>query len=88
MKPTVGAPVHYVSFGTPMREDGTQAYPSLCRAATITEVNDEEPAHVGLCILNPSGMFFCSLDEGGSFRDEDGRHGGTWHSWEDCLTRR
>lgn len=32
-KPSVGRTVHYVSHGSP---DGT--YPSVCRAATITEV--------------------------------------------------
>lgn len=36
--PLVGDWVHYVAHGTPIREDGTQAYPSACRAAMITEV--------------------------------------------------
>jgi hypothetical protein len=30
--------VHYVAHGTPIREDGSQAYPSVCRTADITEV--------------------------------------------------
>lgn len=37
-KPSVGRIVHYVSHGTPVREDGTQAFPSVCRAAIVTEV--------------------------------------------------
>lgn len=36
--PKVGDDVHYVSFGTPPRPDGTQEYTSRCRAATVTEV--------------------------------------------------
>jgi len=36
--PSVGRVVHYVSHGTPVREDGSQAYQSVCRAAVITEV--------------------------------------------------
>lgn len=38
MKPTVGRIVHYVSHGTPPREDGSQAFPSACRTALVTEV--------------------------------------------------
>lgn len=30
--------VHYVSHGTPVKSDGTQAYRSVCRAAVVTEV--------------------------------------------------
>lgn len=87
--PSVGRIVHYVSHGTPIREDGTQAYAAKCRAATVTEVNDEEPLQVGLCVQNPTGLFFHSLAEGGCFQYEaDGgscslppreRRGGTWH---------
>ncbi|MGH3782859.1 MAG: hypothetical protein ACRDRO_20125 [Pseudonocardiaceae bacterium] len=36
--PSVGRIAHYVSYGTPVRPDGSQAYTSECRAATITEV--------------------------------------------------
>lgn len=36
-KPSPGRVVHYVSFGTPVRADGSQAYTSQCRAATVTE---------------------------------------------------
>jgi hypothetical protein len=37
-RPSVGRVVHYVSHGTPIRSDGTQAYTQQCRAATITTV--------------------------------------------------
>lgn len=92
-EPSVGRSVHYVSHGTPVREDGTQAYTSQCRAADITEV-DRGPDLVGLMVKNPTGLFFHSLADGGSEYDSgkgraayqvdwscDGQHhrGGTWH---------
>ena len=49
--PTVGRIVHYQSFGTPKGE-----YKSKPIAAVITQVNDD--GSCGLCILNPTGMFF------------------------------
>ena len=57
-RPSVGRIVHYVSFGTPGGE-----YPSVCRAAVVTEVGDPEATEpelmdVGLAVLNPEGMFF------------------------------
>lgn len=53
--PSAGCIVHYVSFGTPGGEYGKE-----CRAAIITEVDltVESPQTVGLCVLNPTGMFF------------------------------
>lgn len=55
MKPSIGRIVHYQSFGTPGKE-----YDSLPRAAVVTEVQapDREDSDVGLCILNPTGLFF------------------------------
>lgn len=89
MRPTVGRIVHYVSHGTPVRADGTQAFTAQCRAATVTEVNVEEPDQVGLQVTNPTGFFFHPLAEGGCFlyEPEGGgcsvppgeRRGGTWH---------
>lgn len=86
---TVGRVVHYVSHGTPVRADGTQEYVATCRAATVTEVNAEEPYQVGLSVQNPTGLFFRPLSEGGAFLyDPYGcacslpageRRGGTWH---------
>lgn len=79
--PTVGRVVHYVSHGS---ADGT--YPSICRAAVVSEVPTEiegyygegsEPNehHVNLCVLNPTGIFF-----GQSAHAEPGEmKGGTWH---------
>ncbi len=69
MQPSVGRIVHYVSYGTPGGEYGSE-----CRAAIITEVNRYAPGSigdqtdaVGLCVLNPTGQFFnrgTPLDEG------------------------
>lgn len=94
-KPSVNRMVHYVSHGTPIRADGSQAFPGVCRAAIITEVGpipdgdlaqaeiehwDTEARHVvGLCVLNPTGLFFHSIADGGSLYDPNGRTGGTWH---------
>jgi hypothetical protein len=36
--PSVGRIAHYVSHGTPVLPDGSQAYTSQCRTAKITEV--------------------------------------------------
>ncbi len=88
-QPSVGDTVHYVSHGTPVREDGSQAHQSVCRAAIVTEV----PAHLlaepldgcpngtqgqwiaSLAVLNPTGNFF---NENVS-QDEETHQGGTWH---------
>lgn len=56
VKPTVARVVHYVSAGS---ADGT--YPCTCRAAVITEVQENDGTgfwHVSLAILNPEGMHF------------------------------
>ena len=53
--PSVGGSVHYVSHGTPVREDGTQAYINQCRAADITEVDRVPGWRVGLMVKNPTG---------------------------------
>jgi hypothetical protein len=82
MQPTVGRIVHYVSYGTPVQADGTQAYTSLPRAAIVTAVHDSDPVpehgvpYVDLCVLNPTGLFFntdCLFD------GSDTPAGGTWH---------
>lgn len=77
MKPSVGRIVHYVSYGTPGGE-----YPSVCRAAVVTAVDDYQESdgdqhigHLNLCVLNPEGMFFNKS----VLQDEDGKRGGTWH---------
>ena len=68
-EPSIGHPVHYVSYGTPGGE-----YESQCRAAFVTEVHSVNEGVVGLAVLNPTGMFFD--------RDVPYDHnhsGGSWH---------
>lgn len=78
--PSVGRVVHYVSHGSPVREDGTQAFVPQCRAATVTEVNAEEPMQIGLAVHNPTGTFFHPLSQGGCFDSPaENRRGGTCH---------
>jgi hypothetical protein len=80
MKPTINLSVHYVSRGS---ADGV--YPPTCRAATVTEVDEHDPARVGLAVLNPTGLFFHPLaDDGGCEHYEPpqgvrGYRPGTWH---------
>lgn len=64
--------VHYVSHGTPIREDGTQAFPEICRAAVVTEVNG--PGVASLCVLNPTGFFFHQ-----DLPYDDTKSSGSWH---------
>lgn len=85
MTPSVGRIVHYTSYGTPPRADGSQAYDSRCRAAVITEVNgravdpttgaETDSWVVGLCVLNPTGQFFNQS----VVQMEHAHDGGTWH---------
>lgn len=81
----VGDQVHYMSYGTPGGE-----YTPACRAATVTEVvelsvqdrgqaeiEQWDPAarcDVGLCVMNPTGLFF---NRGVTWDPNHG--GGTWH---------
>jgi hypothetical protein len=82
MEPSVGRIVHYVSYGTPGGEFSME-----CRAAIVTEVPEgvENPQTRGLCVLNPTGMFFnrtVPYHEGVPFDDEHPElayRGGTWH---------
>lgn len=72
MKPSVGRIVHYVSYGTPGGR-----YKSTCRAAVITEVNEDSfPGVVNLCVLNPKGTFY---DFNVPYEPSDEGTGGTWH---------
>ena len=61
--PQIGEIVHYHSYGTPNGE-----YLPETRAAIVTAVYPDSPdlcdpskLHVGLCVLNPTGMFFNQL---------------------------
>jgi hypothetical protein len=90
----VGVFVHYVSHGTPVRPDGTQAFRSLCRAAVVTELDPDSEHRVGLCVLNPTGLFFHPLTVGGSeaasVRGDSGAGmiPGSWHWISDCPEER
>jgi hypothetical protein len=53
MIPTIGRIVHYHSYGTPGGE-----YKPLPRAAVVTEISDTDETKVGLCVFNPTGLFF------------------------------
>lgn len=84
MKPGIGETVHYVSFGTPGGE-----YSRECRAAIVTEIQDDPRMSVGLCVLNPAGQFFNRAvprddgrpDQAGGTNLCGGLdfRGGTWH---------
>jgi len=89
--PGIGEVVHYVSHGSPVREDGTQAFTSKCRAAIVTEHGED--GVVGLMVANPTGQFFQSIANGGSpFDDWDSANaprgalpqGGSWH-WPEAV---
>jgi hypothetical protein len=84
-RPTVGRIVHYVSYGTPGGEYGSE-----CRAAVVTAAGrgleektwnmeatngGDTAQEVDLCVLNPEGMFF----NRGVSQDEPTKRGGTWH---------
>lgn len=48
-----GRIVYYIAYGTPGGE-----YPAgVKRAAVVTEVEHDQSS-VGLCVLNPTGLFF------------------------------
>jgi hypothetical protein len=73
MKPSIGRIVHYVSYGTPGGEYGSE-----CRAAVVTAVNPAGtvvPETASLAVLNPAGMFFNERVQ----QDEGSHRGGTWH---------
>lgn len=73
MTPSVGRVVHYVSRGS---ADGR--FPPLCRAALVTEVAADELT-IGLCAVNPTGLFFHMLSDGGCAYEAAAVTGGTWH---------
>lgn len=78
--PSVGRAAHYVSMGSPVDPvTGAQKYKSVCRAATVTEVDEDNNDLVGLCVQNPTGFFFHSLRDGGALLDDSGQAGGSWH---------
>lgn len=69
-KPYLGEVVHYRSFGTP---DGE--FTSVCRVAVVTELNTGgDGRQYGVVVLNPTGIFFNTVDH-----DEQQRLPGTIH---------
>lgn len=71
-KPSVGRIVHYVAYGTP----GGEFPAGACRAATVTEVSPDTVVQaVGVCVMNPTGLFFNREIP----HDEVKKLGGTWH---------
>lgn len=77
--PALGSMVHYVAHGSAPRPDGTQLYPSVCRVGLVTETDPARHDTVGLVVLNPGGIFFRSLAEGGCRHSDDTTEGGSWH---------
>lgn len=80
-QPSVGRIVHYLSFGTPPKADGMQAFPSEPCAAIVTKVHDMSPVpesgvpYVDLCVLYPNGMSFKTSVR---YDDSPAPKGGTW----------
>ncbi len=75
--PSINRGVHYVARGS---ADGK--FPKACRAAVVTEVESDTPTdqRVGLMVINPTGLFFHSLADGGAAYDgSEDPAGGTWH---------
>lgn len=66
----IGRIVHYVAYGTPGGEYPAGAH----RAAIVTEIVNKEKGIIGLCVLNPTGMFFNTNIEYSA-----GGTAGTWH---------
>lgn len=85
--PSVCRMVHYVAYGTPGGEFPAGAH----RAAIITEVDQPDPKtfegpvttidqRVGLCVLNPTGLFFNRHIP----YDGETHAPGTWH-WPEAV---
>lgn len=71
-QPSVGGIVHYVSRGS---ADGV--YPSVCRAALVTDVLT--PYNIAVTIFNPEGMNFHS-----NIDYNPDKAPGTWH-WPETV---
>jgi hypothetical protein len=84
-QPSVGRMVHYMARGS---ADGV--FPPVCRVAVITEVDElgTRPEHgiphVGLCVINPTGLFFHPLADRGGLKYDEGKAPGTWH-WPEMV---
>lgn len=82
-KPRISTTVHYVSYGSPVREDGTQAFTTQCRAATVTAVKNDTT--VDLFVMNPTGIFLNSDCYYFGKEYPGGMPGGSWHNLDDCT---
>lgn len=83
-QPRIGETVHYVSYGSPVQPDGSQAFTSQCRAAAITGI--KSPTEVDLFVMNPTGVF---LNQGCLYIGKEypsGMPGGSWHNLNDCTS--
>ncbi len=84
--PSVGRAVHYVSYALRVPEDGGPPDPS-CWAAVITQVDPDDPEHIGISIISPTEALFQSLVSGGCMyhaNDMSPESGGTWH-WPEIV---
>jgi Family of unknown function (DUF6085) len=83
--PRINQDAHYVSHGTPVLPDGSQAFPPACRAAKVTAV--EDPAGqagggiVSLTVFNPDGWF---CNKGVPHVNPEHMTGGSWHGMDEC----
>jgi hypothetical protein len=76
---SLGDAVHYVARGS---LDGK--FPPTCRAAIVTEREEAftpEVDRVGLAAINPTGLFFHALSDGGCVR---GSGPGQFHDPGEC----
>lgn len=67
--PSVGRIVHYVSAG-----DKSGKYPSVCRAAVVTELDPDDERRVSLLVCNPTGIHFVER-----VKRSDTKEPMTWH---------
>ncbi len=73
-KPSVGRVVHYVAYGTPNSEHKPEHLAAIITSVfTLASSGDEQT--VGLCVLDPVGIFFNQDVR----RDDTGQASGTWH---------
>jgi len=77
--PSVGQTVHYQSYATPLRDDGTRTHESQCQAAIVTNARgvNESGTVVSLAVLNddvPEVRFVLFVNEGSTDHVS-----GTWH---------
>lgn len=75
LQPSIGRIVHYMAHGS---ADGT--YPKKCRAAVVTDVDEQDPDWLHLAVLTPTEVF-----HNRSQLDGGEQAGGTWH-WPERVS--